>query len=341
MSIIQSLSALALRPVTEGAIRSTGMAAGALVADKAVRFLVERFTDQSQRLGDALAASQDRAWKTLEMALAGDSFWSRAKGMLQKGEDGALQSHFREVIVGLDPKITGANPDGFRADCLIELRAARKSGHLTGKPATVEELAESASAFASFDDPSQQLLAERKAVNAIANALTTLGYPSLGLLVGPRGDDPGLIVRAARYYFRRAVEDDPKLFQGLSFALQEQARDAQDAGFDALGKLFAEQGQRLESILVEVGAVVAQTHSAVLDIQTELSEQGEQNKEIYDAVVAMQKKLDMMHSEVRPRDSLSIRTDAEREMVKSVVACYRELPPEERSKLPALLNAIG
>jgi serine/threonine protein kinase len=55
----------------------------------------------------------------------------------------------------------------------------------------------------------------------------------------------------------------------------------------------------------------------------------------------MQRRLDLMQREVRPRDSLSIRTDAERHLVKQVVARYRALPEEQRRERPALLNAVG
>jgi serine/threonine protein kinase len=47
------------------------------------------------------------------------------------------------------------------------------------------------------------------------------------------------------------------------------------------------------------------------------------------------------HREINPRDSLSIQGDAERQLVKSLVARYRALPAQERRSLPALLNGIA
>src|SRR5205807_911738 len=44
---------------------------------------------------------------------------------------------------------------------------------------------------------------------------------------------------------------------------------------------------------------------------------------------------------VRPKDSLSIRGDHERQLVKSLVARYRALPESRRHEMPALLNAVG
>lgn len=48
-----------------------------------------------------------------------------------------------------------------------------------------------------------------------------------------------------------------------------------------------------------------------------------------------------MHAELRPRDSLSVRSDDERRLVKQLVARYRALPEEQKRQLPALLNAVG
>src|SRR5262249_12385196 len=96
-----------------------------------------------------------------------------------------------------------------------------------------------------------------------------------------------------------------------------------------------------EGLLAEVQAVVEQTHEAVLDIQAEQRRQGEQAQDVYQAVMDLQRRLDLMQRDVRPRDSLSIRSDAERHLVKQVVARYRALPEEQRGELPALLNAVG
>jgi uracil-DNA glycosylase family 4 len=86
---------------------------------------------------------------------------------------------------------------------------------------------------------------------------------------------------------------------------------------------------------------VTATHGAVLDIQEEQHRQGDQNREIYSAVLQLQGRFDMLRRELRPQDSLSIRGDGERRLVKDLVARYRALPEERRRELSALLNAIG
>jgi uracil-DNA glycosylase family 4 len=86
---------------------------------------------------------------------------------------------------------------------------------------------------------------------------------------------------------------------------------------------------------------VTETHAAVLDVQEEQRRQGQQHQDIYRAVLDLQGKLDLVHREVRPRDSLSLRSDGERRLVKQLVQRYRDLSEERRRELPALLNAIG
>jgi uracil-DNA glycosylase family 4 len=148
-------------------------------------------------------------------------------------------------------------------------------------------------------------------------------------------------VLAARYFFRRAVEQDAALFQGLAFSQMEKLQENQELAFQSLQRAFAEQGGRLEVLLADIQIVVTETHAAVLDIQEEQRRQGQHHQDIYRAVLEMQGKLDLVHREVRPRDSLSLRTDAERLLVRQLVQRYRELSEDRRRELPALLNAIG
>jgi serine/threonine protein kinase len=59
------------------------------------------------------------------------------------------------------------------------------------------------------------------------------------------------------------------------------------------------------------------------------------------AVMKMLAQHQLHKRELRPGDSLSIRNDNERQLVKRLVARYRGLPEGERREVPALLNAIG
>src|SRR4051794_21278799 len=94
MPISANLCALALRQLVGGACSAIGLAPGEGAVEGAVGFLMRHFMDHSQRLNEALRQSNDRAWKALEVALAGDSLWDRCKLVLASGEEKA----FRELV---------------------------------------------------------------------------------------------------------------------------------------------------------------------------------------------------------------------------------------------------
>jgi hypothetical protein len=168
------------------------------------------------------------------------------------------------------------------------------------------------------------------------------GFPSLAWLLAqrPREGMPVLVV-AVRYFFRRAVEEYQKLFQGLAFARLEALGEAQEKGFASLSAALARRGERLEELLADVRAVVVQTHSAVLDLQGQIKGQGEQIGQIGQAVLKLLEQHQLQRREVRPGDSLSIRNEGERQLVKQLVARYRSLPEGQPKNVPSLLNAIG
>ena len=77
-----------------------------------------------------------------------------------------------------------------------------------------------------------------------------------------------------------------------------------------------------QALLASVQEVVLETHSVVLDIQNEVSN--------------LARRFDLLHRELRPRDSLSINNEGERQLVKQLVARYRALPEGQRQQFPAL-----
>jgi uracil-DNA glycosylase family 4 len=162
----------------------------------------------------------------------------------------------------------------------------------------------------------------------MAEELHAAGYKNLAAFVGMRPDGgSSVLVIAARFFFRREVEENSRLFQGLAFAQLERLGENQELAFNGLRRFLSEQGERVEQLLGSLQDTVSATHENV--------------QEIHSAVLAMQQKLDLMHGELRPRDSLSIRGDAERSLVKELIGRYRSLPAAERERVPSLLNAVG
>jgi hypothetical protein len=88
-----------------------------------------------------------------------------------------------------------------------------------------------------------------------------------------------------RFFFRREVERDQQLFQGLAHARLEGLAEGQSAGFAELADALDSHGERLEALLGEVQAVVVQTHADVLDVKAELMRQGQQMQELGRAVL--------------------------------------------------------
>ena len=338
MSIILGLSTLALRQVVDGACKAVGITKqGEAVAN----FLTERFTDHSQRLTKALQNANEKAWKSLEIALAGDSLWDRCKVLTARSEDKAFGQQVRAFLDATSlPELAGKA--AFRQKCLEELQAARKAGSLTTSSLDLRQLAKQTGDFARFGDPTGLIDAEWRLVAGIATEMKQAGHGSLAWLLSRRSaQEMPVLVIAVRYFFRRAVEDDPQLFQGLALAKLEALGDAQEKGFDALADAFAQQGQRLEDLLGDVKAIVVETHSAVLDLQGQIKGQSDQMQQICQAVMKMLDQHQLQRRELRPADSMSIHNEGERKLVKQLVERYRTLPEGERRKLPALLNAVG
>src|SRR5262249_4838346 len=155
------LCALALRGLVGGACKALGSEAGAAAGEGVVVFLMRHFVDHSQKLLEALHHANERAWRALEVALAGDGLWDRCKLVLASGDEKAFREQVRPFLDGCSlSELQGR--DAFRQSCLNELRAARKAGLLTEGKLDPANLARKAGAFARFSDPHAVLEAEHQ-----------------------------------------------------------------------------------------------------------------------------------------------------------------------------------
>lgn len=340
MALGQKVALLAVRHLVRGACDAVGVKGGDKAAAAVVGFLHERLVDQSQRVTVALRKASESAWKALEVALAGDTLWQRCQALLARGEERAFAHQVRAFLDAAPlPALEGKTT--FRRKCLEELRAARTAGALSAG-FDAPKLARQAAGFARFADHLALVEAEWRVVTLLAEDFKQAGYPSLGWLLAQRpATGLSLLAVASRYFFRRAVEEDARLFQGLAFARLEALDEAQERGFAALADALGKQGNRLEELLGDVKAAVVQTHAAVLDVQGQLRGQSEQIQQIGQAVLRLLEQHRLQRRALRPGDSLSVRTDEERQLVKQVVARYRALPEPQRRGQPALLNAVG
>ncbi|MHB1425057.1 MAG: tetratricopeptide repeat protein [Gemmataceae bacterium] len=79
----------------------------------------------------------------------------------------------------------------------------------------------------------------------------------------------------------------------------------------------------------------------MLDLQAEQHNRGQSCPDLYEAVLQLKRRHDLHPCSVRPRDGLTLRRDSEREVVQDLVKRFRELPVEQRRRLPALLNSLA
>ena len=91
---LMHMSALALRQTVGKAADALGFKAAVEGVSSLAGFLFDRFTDQSHRLTEALQSANDRTWRALEIALAGESFLSR----LHAAEDRAFRAQVRSFL---------------------------------------------------------------------------------------------------------------------------------------------------------------------------------------------------------------------------------------------------
>lgn len=278
MSTLQDLSVFALRSLFEGFCSSIGFPAGQAAADAAINFLGSRFIDHSGKLTEALGRATDSAWRALELALAGDSWWDRIKATLARREDQVFREQVGAFLRMTPLANLPSHPPEFRAEALRELRAARKAGALSGA-LDPQALARKAGAFARYADPQAILDAEWEQLHLLIDGLRQAGYPALGhfLSLRPHGDVPLLVV-AVRYFFQRELESEQALQTALSFARMDRLAQQQEAGYDALASLLKKSGSRLDEMMETASrtlAVVTETHADVKDIKAALDTMGQ------------------------------------------------------------------
>ncbi|QDU20379.1 WD40 repeat domain-containing protein [Urbifossiella limnaea] len=275
MRVLARLSVFALAPLVGGVCRATGVAVAAESASAVARFLSDRLSDQSLRVADALRDAADRAWATLDRALAGDS----ALAVADRAEDRAFREQLRLFVLAAQTDGRATADPTFVPRCRTELTAARAAGLLAGDADPVA-LADGLGTLTRFDEPTALLAAQWGVADALAADLHAEGFPSLASLVALRPpSDPTaapLLAVAVRYYFRRSVEDDPKLFQGLAFAQLERLGKAQEDGAAQLAALMARYVERLEARLGELTDTALTTRAEVRALVAALASGGGQ-----------------------------------------------------------------
>jgi WD40 repeat protein len=273
MSVFSRVSLFALGPLVSNACKAVGLATVGDGVSVVARFLTDRMSDQSLRVVSALSTASDQAWRTLELALSGESLVTVA----DRADDKAFREQIRLFVLSaqFDKRIPAKLQDrDLASHCLTELQAARESGLLNGDtdPATIASRLGDLTRFA---DPAGLVAAQWTLADELAADLHASGYPTLAtfLTLRPASDSTAipLLAVAVRYHFRRAVEDDPRLFQGLAFAQLERIGKAQEDGAATLAELMSRYVDRLETRLGELKDTALSTRAEIRELKQSLT----------------------------------------------------------------------
>jgi hypothetical protein len=214
-----------------------------------VGLLQKHFADPTGKLPKALHRSNQRAWKTLELALSGDGWLTKLQRWFARGEDKAVAHQIRAFLEVQCLRELKGQPAEVRQYCLEDLCAAREKKVLENEVDAnkVLRLAEKWKAEA---DPAARLQDDLQAVSQMSRFLYDQGYQHLGWLLGLQvREGSSVLVTAVRYYFRREVETDQQLFQGLTFSKLDQINREQVEGFTQVTDLLGKHGAQLADLL--------------------------------------------------------------------------------------------
>ena len=353
MSRINNLMWFGLRQAIGGLVGEEALG----LSNSAINFVRKLFADNSQTLPAALAKANDRAWQSLSIALAGDGIFDSIKVFFSSGDDKGIREQVRVFLDGYTLAFGGSSVE-FRKQCLLELNQAKAKGLLTAKNISANEMSKQAANFERYTDPSKMITAAGHVMEQIAEDLS-IEFPNLGKLMGqtPEGSPP-LLVSAFAYFFRREVETNDELSNGLVFDGLRQLSASQAKGFGEVGKALNSMGDdfekvinqlvRIETRVEEVSLVVKGTHVAVLDMHAELQKLGsahlgnaDEVRQLMHEVIQKIEQVGMKHGEVKPQHSFSIHTEGERAAVKQLLARFRQIPAQQQQQVPALQNGIG
>jgi serine/threonine protein kinase len=331
VGIFLKVAALAVRPLLGTACKFLGLEAAGEAIEKVSTLLAGHFTNHSARLSEALKRANDRAWKTLEFALAGKDLTH----YLASAEDTAFRQQMAAFLASVPFEQPAAGEPGFREQCLTELREARSAGLLEGglDPRT---LAREAGLFAQFASPQDALDAEWRALEQVGNLLPASSYRHLAQLLTFRPRQGcSLLVVAVRYFFRREVIKDEDLHKEHVFGELIGIRDDLDENFKTLEGLLDTQGRLLDDALTKVAC----QFETLVD---RLNKQAEELAEIKADMKRLLEFHERLHDRtLNPRDSANYRDESEREQIRGLREKITALPAEQRQQRPDLYLNLG
>jgi hypothetical protein len=229
MHIADLLGDLALR-----ALRGDG-------AGEVFAALRDQGSARGQCLLQVLYLAQQRAWQTLEIALAGLAWWEQVRPRLQEPDEHAMAMQVA-FFLNATPLPELAHKTYFRSQCLRELQQLRRQGMLAAAP-DPRELEHRLVGW--LRDPGHRT--EEEVLEGLAREFERLGGGALAWLLRQRTGT--LLALCIRFFFRRAAEEDPDLAGQLAFDDRAGPGMAAAAALAALRDALRTHGGRLQGLL--------------------------------------------------------------------------------------------
>ncbi len=294
-----------------------------------VDLLKKHFVDHGQALPKAIARANDRAWQSLSIALAGDSFVAQVKTFFASGDKKGIAAQIKEFVDSNAASVQGATPED-RKMCLAELKKAKQAGLLSVENLVAEDCVSQHSSFTKYTDAQGLIDGAKFAVGRVADGLAG-DYPNLArLLRMPTPDGPPLLAVAFSFFFSREIETNEDLSRRLTHDGLQRLHASQAVAFERVFVALHNLGGQFEVIfeqLDRIEVVVGETNVRVQEIDKKLDRLLEDNR--------------IRQGPVKPQDGISIRTPQERQLVKELLVQFRELPPEQQHQFPDTLRKIG
>lgn len=305
-------------------------------ADSMLRFMSDRFGDHGRRLDAALRKANERAWRTLEVALAGRSWWDACTGLLSPRDEKALQAHVRTFLDGLPPDERAGGTAAFRARALAELQAARQAGLVPGPDLSGQELTDEVRVFARYSDPRQLVERDHRAVAGMADTLRGAGFADLATYVSLRpGEGQPLLVQAVRFFFRREVEGDPQLSAGLTTDRLESFDANLASGLQALHGALEQHDSRLAELLGGVATVVQKTHDRVQKVHSTTSDTLEVVRDTSEEVKSLHARMEHQQAQIHQLTDLLRQVLGQRDAAMNPVPTPSVVTPPASAPTPA------
>ncbi len=281
----------------------TGKFAGETIKNM-VKKAQSHFTDHSQQWHLALKKATDNGFKTLEIALAGPSFWERT--WIGKVTTSATSQAMVDTMRSFFDEALASAPEPLLQKAQQELRQARNRGFLENLQAfSLDELASEDNPMLRFDDPAALIDAEMDLIDDIASEFRRAGYPNLANLLAikpPHGQH--MLAVAVQFHFRSAVMADDRLRNEFHYIKMQRLGDDLSGGFQFIAGLVVSHAAQLEETLEGISRV----EIIVTDTNNKMDAVHEQLKEIKAAIFEMDGRLGMTNRPLSPLQQLAMTT---------------------------------